>query len=218
MKNKSIYFGIAILLVSATLACSFGFLGGPQLPPDILFQDNFSDSTSGWDRIESEEFATDYKNDVYEIQVKDDSTMAWANPGLDFFDVIVETDAIKIAGTDDNSLGIICRYSETEDASNFYFFVISSDGFYGIGKVIDGQQEMISSENMEYSEMIQPGEISNHLQADCVGNQLVLNVNGHKLANATDEALPSGDVGLIAGAFSPPGTDILFDNFVVKKP
>jgi len=218
LKNKGAYFGIIILLISSMLACSLGIEGDSQLPPDVLFQDSFSDFTSGWDRIESEEFVIDYRNAGYQIQVNADETMAWANPGLDFFDVIVDTDAIKMSGTNDNSIGIICRYSETGESSSFYFFVISSDGFYGIGKVMSDQQEMISSENMEYSDVIQQGEVPNHLQADCIGNHLVLHVNGQELARSTDETLTSGDVGLIAGAFSPPGTDILFDNFVVKRP
>jgi hypothetical protein len=33
-----------------------------------------------------------------------------------------------------------------------------------------------------------------------------------------DSTLTSGDVGLMAGTFSNPGTDILFDNFVVRQP
>jgi len=38
------------------------------------------------------------------------------------------------------------------------------------------------------------------------------------VASATDSDLPAGDVGVVAGAFSEPGVDVLFDHFVVIQP
>jgi hypothetical protein len=221
LKIKPAFFVVLHLLILSMLACSLGtmdFFSGSQLPPDVLFQDDFSDSSSGWDQQTSPEFETGYQDDGYAISIKAAFTMAWAKPGLSFSDVVLAADATQTEGTDDNSFGLLCRYTETETLASFYFIVISSDGFYGIGKVVDGRQELISSAYMEYNSAILQGDLTNHLQADCVGNQLVLRVNGQELAEAMDDTLTSGDVGLVAGAFSTPGADILFDNFVVKKP
>jgi len=65
---------------------------------------------------------------------------------------------------------------------------------------------------------IKQGNSTNRIKADCVGSHLVLHTNGTQLADVQDATFSSGDVGLIAGTFAEPGTDIHFDNFVVKKP
>ena len=85
-------------------------------------------------------------------------------------------------------------------------------------KTNGSDQKMISSDKLQPSDLVKQGEASNHVRADCIGNSLTLYVNGKKAASATDSTLTGGDVGLIAGTYSTPGTDILFDNFMVYKP
>jgi len=43
----------------------------------------------------------------------------------------VEVDALKVGGERDNRFGIICRAA---DLNSFYTFIISSDGYYALGK------------------------------------------------------------------------------------
>ena len=187
----------------------------PSLPADVLFQDFFSDTSSGWDRVIEIEGVTNYADGTYRILVNTDHSHAWANPGLNIQDAVIEVDAEKIGGSDDNLLGIICRY---QNDSNFYIFTISSDGFYGIIKLFNGVHTLIDLENMAYSQVINQGLSSNKIQADCTGNRLALHVNGEKLLEVNDSTFQAGDVGLIAGTFDTAGTDIRFDNFVVRKP
>jgi hypothetical protein len=134
---------------------------------------------------------------------------------LNFTDVVIEVDATKVAGPDDNDLGVICRY---QDIENFYFMIVSSDGYYGVGKVVGGLQELIGEEQMLPHDSIKQGNVTNRIKADCVGSHLVLHVNGTKLLDVEDTTFSSGDVGLMAGTFGESGTDIHFDNFVVKNP
>jgi hypothetical protein len=220
MLKRSKFSVILAALMLTTLACSLWGENnessvGSELPPDILFLDDFSDASSGWDRVNEEEGITDYVDGVYRILVNTDNTDVWANPGLNFSDTVIEVDANKVGGPDDNDFGLICRY---QDLSNFYFFIVSSDGFYGIAKVIDGEQELLGLENMEYSETINQGNSKNKLRADCIGQNLALYINGQKLMDATDSQYSAGDVGLIAGTFDVAGTEIQFDNFIVRKP
>jgi len=184
-------------------------------PMAILFQDDFSDPYSGWDQVDVPEGITDYENGYYRMYVNTTETDIWANPGLHFTDVIVEVDAAKGGGPDDNDFGVICRY---QDVSNFYFFIISSDGFYGIGKVVDGEQNLIGADQMYPHEVIKQGNTTNHIKVDCVDSHLVLYANGAKLVEVEDSTFSSGDVGLIAGTFAEAGTDIHFDNFVIYNP
>ncbi len=220
MPNRNQLIAVLAALLIASLACSVlngddSSVGAPALPPDILFQDDFSDPSSGWDQVEVPEGITDYENGYYRMLVNTEETDIWANPGLFFTDVVIEVDAEKVGGPDDNDFGIICRY---QDIDNFYFFIISSDGYYGVGKVINGEQELIGTDQMYPDDAIKQGNTTNQIKADCIGSHLVLHANGTQLADVQDTAFSSGDVGLIAGTFAQPGTDIHFDNFVVKKP
>jgi hypothetical protein len=189
--------------------------GGTGQGSKVLFQDSFSDSSSGWDKISTKDGVSDYANGAYRIYVNTTNTDVWSNPGLNFSDTSIQVDASKVGGVDNNDFGIICRY---RDAENFYFFVISSDGYYGIGKMVNGQHKLIGVNAMPPSEKVAQGNVTNHLRADCIGNRLTFYVNGSMLADEQDTEFTSGDVGLMAGTFETPGTDIYFDNFVVSKP
>lgn len=207
-------------LVLVTLACNLSPVstpaGGGQQPSNILFSDDFSNTNSGWDRVQDDSGVTDYANGGYRIFAGEANYDAWANPSKSFpGDVRVEVDATKSGGPDDNDFGLICRY---QDLGNFYFFLISSDGYAGIGKYEGGTQQLISAAEMQKVDGITPGAATNHIRADCIGSELKLYVNGNLVATATDSSFTSGDVGLMAGTFDTAGTDILFDNFYVYKP
>jgi hypothetical protein len=214
MQSKLYFPLMIVMLLLAALACSTGIESEP-LPDGVLFQDDFSDMSSGWDRVEDEVGIADYADGVYRIFVDTDNTDAWANPGLDFSDTVIEVEATKVGGPDDNDFGVICRY---EDIDNFYFFIISSDGFYATGKVMDGVQELMGTSSMEPDDAIKTGNVTNNIQVDCIGSTLTLYANGKHLTTVEDDTFASGDVGLLAGTFDSPGTDIHFDNFVVRQP
>lgn len=211
------------VLLLATFSCSFPFSGGngrddptsTQLSDNILFQDDFSDPSSGWDRVNEAAGITDYADGAYRIFVNTINTDIWSNPKLNFSDVRVEVDATKMGGSDNNDFGVICRY---QDPDNYYFFIASSDGYYGIGRFFQGRQELIGVESMPPSEVINQGNATNHLRADCIGPRLSLYVNSEFLTQVEDTAFASGDVGLLAGSLDSPGVDIYFDNFKVLKP
>jgi hypothetical protein len=205
------------LLILLTTACELSpTLGGEIVPSGgILFKDDFSDPSSGWMQGEDEFGKTEYANGGFRILVTSDVTGKISIPRLLFTDTIIEVDASKVAGSDDNDYGVICRY---QDENNFYFFEISSDGYYLIGKFKDNQLVLIGMEQMQTSDHIRQGQSTNRIRAACTGSSLSLSVNGHLLIEVQDADFSSGDVGLIAGTFETPGTDILFENFKVFKP
>lgn len=183
---------------------------------EIIFADGFSDPKTGWDTWTDENGSmVMYQNDGLRILVNATQFDYWSRPGLNIQDVQIEVDAAKIGGSNDNDFGIICRY---QDRDNFYALLISSDGYYGILKVKEGVYSMIGTDKMEYSEAIQRGDAINHLRADCISDGLILWINGQKILIVRDADFPEGDVGLIAGTNATPGTDILFDNFLVYNP
>ncbi len=181
----------------------------------VLFQDDFSDASSGWDQVEAEEGVTNYADGAYRIFVNQDNSLYWANPSLSFGDVTVEVDATKVGGADNNDFGLICRY---QDTGNFYAFLFGSDGYYAITKYSGGGSSILGAEGMVSTDAVQQGDNTNHLRADCVGDTLSIYANGQLLQTITDAEFADGDVGLIGGTFDDAGTDILFDNFVVLQP
>jgi len=216
---------LVLPLIALSLACSA--LGGPQVSvptgvsvptadnTTVLFQDDFSDTSSGWDRVQTDEGVTDYDSGTYRIFVDKTQHDYWANPGRSFTDAQVEVDATKVAGPDQNDFGLICR---SQDTKNFYAFIVGSDGTYAIEKFSDSGSEILGSDAMQQSDAIRQGAATNHLRADCVGDSLSLYVNGQLVHSVTDSSYASGDVGLIAGTYDEAGADIAFDDLVVRQP
>jgi len=71
---------------------------------------------------------------------------------------------------------------------------------------------------MQAHQAVLPGNQINRIGADCIANKLTLYVNNVAVTTTSDEEFTSGDVGILAGSFDEPGSDIYFDNFVVTKP
>jgi hypothetical protein len=214
MKNKMLLIvSLSLVLIFALAACSK--TAAPTADPNILLKDDFSSTTSGWDSTTTDNGVTDYVNGGYRIFVNTTKYDLWANPGKSFTDTKVEVDATKLAGPDNNDFGIQCRYG---DVDNYYFAVVASDGYYGMGKVVNGKQTLFYENGMPTTDKVKDGLVTNHIRFDCVGTKLSLYINGDFVDAKDDSALTSGDVGLIAGTFEEAGTDVSFDNFVVSKP
>jgi hypothetical protein len=223
--NNKVFIALAFLVMVAVACSPTPFLADTKRSigdvgissGTILYQDNFTDTNSGWLRDQTPDYTMDYANGGYRIYVTTIKIMAFspAKPYLSS-DVSVEVDATKTGGPDDNYIGVICRY---QDENNYYFFAISSDGFAGIAMYKANQMSMLTGNSFKYSSAIAQGAATNHIRADCIGNSLTLYINGQKVASIDDSTFSDGgQAGLLASANSIAGVDILFSNFVVRKP
>jgi len=224
MHTPKLVYPLAVLLLSLACALPGGLAlptAEPTIPPSgtVLLQDDFSNPLSGWDRGSKPEGMMDYDGGVFRILVNTPEFMFWSAPGRHFTDVRIEVDTAKLNGADENRAGIICRW----DGKQFYFFLISSDGYFAVGRSVvqkddTVQATLLGQNQMAFSSNIRTGMAVNHLRADCVGNTLTFFINGFPVAQVNDPVLTSGDVGLIAGAFKQGGVDIIFDQFMVLQP
>lgn len=220
MKNLRILLIISILFL-VSLACDTSGSTSKNTPDasssqQVLFQDDFANTDSGWNRVrDTTGNITDYENGGYRILNNQPISHVWANPGLKFSDVLVDVDITKTGGPDDNYFGVICRY---KDGSNFYILAISSDGYYGIVKVMNGSLSLLGADQMQPSEAIRQGNATNHVSAECKGDTLALTVNGITLISVQDGDFSSGDVGLEVTTRQSGGVDILFTQFSVTNP
>jgi hypothetical protein len=210
--------GILILLIALLLfGCTFPSAAVPTSAPDsgtLLFKDDFSSPSSGWDHTKYEEGIMDYDQGTYRMLVNAPDLNFWSTPHKDYTDTRAEVDTGKMGGPDENRIGLICR----SDGKNYYFFIVTSDGYYGLGLFNNGQAKLLGQDQLQMSDAIHKGMAVNHLRADCKGADLTLFVNGFQVAKASDATLKHGDVGLLAGTFKQTGADIIFDNFVVFAP
>jgi len=201
----------------ALLAVGAGSCGPmlPGAPGAVLFQDDFSRPSTGWETYDETDFSAAYADGALRLQVHTPYSLAWSTPHFDLGDVRLEVDTTAAGGPTDNAFGLVCRY---RDAGNYTFFLVSSDGFSGIGTVRDGQRSLLTGVAMLPSDFILQGLTSNHLRADCSGPQLRLYINGAVAQEATTEGVSTGDVGVIVGSYGTPGVEVLFDNFTVSNP
>ena len=213
MKSKHLILHI-ILLAMTSLACFATSMETAQ--NGVLFSDDFSYSSKKWDQYTDSYHMTGYYNNAFRIVVNEIRTDAWSNPSKEsFIDTRIEVDATKNSGPDDNDFGLICRYIDT---NNFYYGIISSDGYYSIMKMTSDKGIFLGRDSMLESDKIKLGNSTNHIRFDCVGSTLTLYVNGFKIDQQTNPDYTTGNVGLISGTLGTGGTDILFDNFYVYKP
>jgi hypothetical protein len=186
-----------------------------ESPERLLFVDGFSDAHGQWTANTTVGNEAGFADGVYRMAVKNPNTDIWATPGLNLSDVKIEVDAIKVSGDNNNRFGVICRAS---GGTNFYVFMISSDGYYGIGKIRGQDYQLIGAQSLLPSDKIPRGTSYLHMRADCVGDHLVLYVDENKIADVQDAEFTQGDVGLFAGAYTAAGAELFFDNFSVYQP
>jgi len=180
-----------------------------------LFADDFSSPTTGWERMRyGEDGMMDYDTGGYRILVNALQANFWSTPHKDFADVRLEVDAGKLGGPDENRIGLICR----SNGESYYFFMIGSDGYYGLGLYRDHQATLLGQTAIRSSTAIKTGAAVNHLRLDCSASSLRAYANSVQVAQAQDATLQHGDVGLLAGTFDQAGVDVVFDNFVALKP
>ena len=205
----------AVMLVALTACKSTLFTDLTATSGEKLFWDDFSDSSGNWPQFSGSNGSLEVADGTYRIQVLTAQNEILATPGHAFRDVQVEADATRLGGPLQNLFGLACRSSDSE---NFYFFAISSDGYYGLGKVKNSRAALLGQAMLAYSPAIVQGAGPNHLRFDCIGQSLKGSVNDQVLAISTDPDFSTGDVGLLAGALDTPGVEVGFDNFVVYKP
>lgn len=216
MKKPALFLVVFLLALVLSSCDSLPLVAnGPAAQEGVLLSDDFSNPNSGWDTWSSNGSLVAYQDGSLRIFINEPQFDYWSRPGKRFDDVRIAVEATRVAGPDDNDYGILCRY---KDQDNFYAFLVSSDQYAGIMKVKDGNYQLISGENLQFFDVINSGEKTNFLGADCTGSRLIFYVNGTRLLEANDTDFSAGEVGLIAGTYEIPGVDIRFDNFVVSRP
>jgi len=227
LKSRTSVTGILVSGILLLTSCAFLSTGNaapeaqeyrsePGIPESpVVFADDFSGTDGGWTQTSTDSGSSvAYSHEGLEFNINESEKDYWSTRNGEYGNIGVGVDASKLGGPDDNTFGVICRY---KDPGNYYAFLISSDGYYGILKVKDSTYTLLSGKNMDYDAGIVRGRGTNRVLGICSQDELGLFVNGKLLTIVQDPDLTEGKIGLIAGTTSSPGTDILFDNLILYQ-
>lgn len=208
-KYKSILILISFILILS--ACQFVAEPAHQ-SGDLLMVDDFSKPSAQWDVWKKSDGSTvGFYREGLAFIINSPNTDYISTPRGNYADIQLEVMAENLNGLMNNGFGLVCRY---QDDSNYYAFLVSSDGYYGILRVLYGGYAVLNGGQLQYSDAIFRGQNTNHIAATCVGNQLTLYVNNSILAQVEDDVFSDGKIGVIASSFEESGVAILFDNFL----
>ncbi len=218
--NPLKYLLLAFLLITVPAGCSVI----PQLNPVeesahtgyTFFSDDFSAPPNGWGTMGREGGEVLFEYEGLVLRVITPNSLVWSINQPRYSDSRIDVDAVLLDGPVNDNFGVICRFVDNQ---NFYGFLVTHDGYYGIFKMLNGQMMMPNDKtNLDFTEVIRQGGVVNHITAECTGEILKLTVNDTLLAEIMDNAFSEGQVGLIAGAYENAGVKVLFDNFKVTQP
>ena len=218
--KKSVLLMVVLTLAAATLAC--GGNGGtsvPTEPPqDVLFQDDFSDTASGWEVGQYDDGDVGYGDGYYFVTSTRRGGAMWGVANRSFTDTIIDVDAtqVRAPANNNNAYGVKCRVQPGGTGGDGYALMISGVGYYSIQIIREGDYEALV--DWTTSSAIRQGNATNHIRAVCAGDRLALYVNEQLLAEVNDSTYTSGDISFMAATLEDEVTEVHFDNLVVTRP
>jgi hypothetical protein len=163
---------------SATLPPTASGGGGT---PGVLYFTNFDAPSADWEMFNDGFISSEIKDGQLVVGVNAlTDTGAWSGLGYTFDDFVLDVDAAKLDGPDDNGMIVVFRLV---DKQNYNRFDVSSDGYYSLSKVREGVPMVISEWNA--SPAIQVGGASNHIHLTAIGDTFRFEVNGTQLMLCT---------------------------------
>lgn len=191
----------------------------PLLPAELadnvsigqaLISETF-DEDGLWNSSDDPEFGADVVDGVYRMYLNTANWMLWSESGEVMHEnVMMDLDVAFVSGSEENNQGMLCRYVDDE---NFYILTVGSDAWVEILKVYQNEQTPLFGEFLD--SLVDP--LENHLQGFCIGDRIMLYVNGELAADVQDGDLRIGDVGLTIGTYDEPQVMVDFDNFFVYE-
>lgn len=168
--------------------------------PRLLLHQPF-DSTDGWPSgVVDGGMISNINGDVYSLTVSEAEKLVPATSNYSGQDLVLFANAslVKAGGGGMGIYGITCRMQP--DGSGI-FFAIRGDGMTSIIGINSGEMEQLT--DWASSDYVNAGIDSNYIEADCLGSDFTMFVNGDYRAYVEDTRFQSGKVGV--AVFSPAG-------------
>jgi hypothetical protein len=189
----------------------------PTLSPlpvrDLILEDDF-EQTEAWMAVDGEQFSFSYQSGGYRVHNGFINGAVSSIRSIEYRHILVEVDAEQIAGPEDAYYGVVCRW---QDTSNYYGLVVGRDNFYSIIRVSDGEIDFLANAGSPSEDSFRRTG-SNRIGGSCLGDRLILFVNGERTLEVRDQTFESGYVGVVVGTRSTGGAEVHFDNFALLRP
>jgi hypothetical protein len=189
----------------------------PETGENAVFQDDFANPASGWDRATLGNYIVDYhEGGWYHIEINQPDRIAVSEPNKTVYDDItlaleVFPWTIKTAPEGTFRYGMAFRRT----GNNYYAFTLSPStrtwemlkvSADGITKLKEGEAQDIQDQN----------DVPNLLRVDATGPNFLLYINDVQVDQVVDTSYANGEVGLYAENIDSPGVHIHFDKFTIE--
>ncbi len=153
--------------------------GGPAAVPGVLYEADFEDETqlADWELFNDGVVSARGEGGQLVVSVSapvDRGT--WSGLNYTFEDFVLEVDATKLAGPDDNGIFVMFRLVDND---NYNRFDISSDGYYSLSMARNGLLQVVS--DWRSSPAIATGAATNRIRVEAIGDTFRFAVNGQAL-------------------------------------
>src|SRR5271157_1845782 len=197
-----------------------GITEAPAATGPVLFQDNFTNSTSGWGTGSNTDRTVDYMQGTLEFNVFAAGDFVFSTRSdTDYTDVHMEVSFAPNDSNSDTAFGILC--DQQTDNNSFYYGAITSLGKYTVAKAVAKKPDYFLTSNNSWviSTAIPAHQVSYALGMDCDSDStLTLYVNGIRIDTVMDSTYAKGHVGLFV--WSSPhvnAADVNFSNFKITS-
>jgi uncharacterized protein YbdZ (MbtH family) len=143
--------------------------------------------------------------------VHEPDIVVWFPANIGESAVVLDVDTHVVTAAGESGFGVLCRLTDQE---NFYAILLNNEGAYSMWRLQDGEWTALTNwSNTSASNT--DDEVTNHLQVACVGNTIVIVINGQVVDVVEDDAFSGGDVALVVKTGEQIGMSVAFDNLSV---
>ncbi|MCY4537499.1 MAG: hypothetical protein OXE52_04625 [Chloroflexi bacterium] len=118
------------------------------VPGDLLYVATFDDFLDEWDLYDGQLVSATIEDGRLRLSISSARTAGWSVARHHFVEFDISVAARAIAGPIDNAFGIVFAMRQDLDPAagpNYYAFLISSDGYYALERIVDGTREVLST-------------------------------------------------------------------------
>jgi hypothetical protein len=184
----------------------------------VLYQDTFTDPTTGWTERKFDNYFIGYHEPEYfhvEINGTNYKTTVFEPGKQSFNDFTVELDVLtaasKTAPEGNFRYGLAFRRS----GDQYYAFAISprTKNWWVIKSSPSGLETLAEGTDEDIHEI----DVDDALRVDAQGSNFLFHINDTLIAQVTDADYTGGEIGFYVEAFDSPQTHIHFDKLTIRE-
>ncbi|MBC8171515.1 MAG: hypothetical protein H7X77_07570, partial [Anaerolineae bacterium] len=145
MRRLLLLIGLMIGLL-AVVQLSRAAAGWRFIVPDtagtLLYATGFEAASDEWGEADDGRRVAQVRDGVLRVALEDAADRVYAPLRWVLHDFDLSVEATAVDGSDNNGFGVIFRQT---DARNYYYFLISSDGYYKLTRVVNDTARTMST-------------------------------------------------------------------------